>query len=68
MADCKNVTRIEIGTDRRSPSSDEIQELSKKEMENVQGGALNLSRDGRKTRFGGSLKFGFGVDEDDPIT
>ena len=63
MADCKNVTRIEIGTDRRGPSSDEIQELSKKEMENVQGGALNLSRDGRETKFGGNLKFGFGVED-----
>ena len=48
MADNKNAkgvsftttksTRIEIETDRRGLSSDEIQELSKREMQDVTGG------------------------------
>ena len=38
MADNQNATRNEIGTHRRGLSSDEIQELSKREMEDVTGG------------------------------
>ena len=38
MADNKNATRIEIETNQRGLSSVEIQELSKREMEDVTGG------------------------------
>jgi bacteriocin-like protein len=39
MTDNKIATRLELDqTDRRGLSGDETQELSKKEMENVEGG------------------------------
>ena len=46
MADNKNATRIEIETNRRGQLSDEFQELSMREMEEVTGGRTGGSQGG----------------------